>query len=88
MTASDESILELLSERDVALMPDGIKVNLEIVGISISKRTIYRRLELLDEAGLVAESDVKDGYWVTTDVADMWLDGELGVDDIKSRFDD
>ncbi|SDL10415.1 winged-helix domain-containing protein, partial [Natronorubrum texcoconense] len=52
MTGNDDSILEFLGERDVALSPRGLDINLEREGIAISYRTINRRLKQLHEKGL------------------------------------
>lgn len=88
MTKSDETILDLLSEKDVALKPGGIKANLDIENIDISKRTIYRRLEVLDAAGMVREPENWAGRWMTTELAEKWLNEEIEADDVSERLED
>lgn len=86
MTISDEPILDLLREKGVALKPGGIEANLDIEGVSLSKRTIYRRLEVLEDAGMLEQPDGWPGYYQVTSLAVTWLDEELSAEDVEDAL--
>jgi len=83
MTGNDDSILEYLSEKEVALPPRGLDINLEREGISISYRTINRRLKKLHSNGLVEKIDEDTGYYAITDKGRRYLSGKLEPEELE-----
>lgn len=83
MTGNDDSILEFLGERDVALSPRGLDINLEREGIAISYRTINRRLKQLHEKGLVEKVNEDRGWYVISDKGQKYLAGELDASELE-----
>jgi len=88
MTRSDENILDLLAEKDAALKPKHIWVNLKLEGIDVSRRTIMRRKDTLQDAGLIEEPDQFPGYYVISSFGRAWLNEELEVADLQNKLDD
>ena len=84
MTKSDDSILELLSEADVALNFKGIEVNSERKGNRIPYSTIKRRIPKLVNAELVQTVDDEDMWYVITDSGDAYLEGDHTPPDLDS----
>lgn len=83
MTGSDDSILELLDESDVALPPRGIEINLQQAGVSISNRTIKRRLKKLHDWGLVDLINEKSSYYAITEKGREYLSGDLNASELE-----
>ncbi|WP_235847869.1 PadR family transcriptional regulator [Natronorubrum thiooxidans] len=88
MTGNDDSILEFLHEREVTLPPTGLEINLEREGISISYSTIHRRLQKLQEKGLVKKIDEQKGYYAITDKGRDYLEGDLAASELEDDGDD
>ncbi|MFC6720883.1 winged-helix domain-containing protein [Natrialbaceae archaeon GCM10025810] len=84
MTGNDDSILEFLGERDVALSPRGLDINLGREGVSISYRTIHRRLKQLHEKGLVEKVDEERGWYIITDKGRAYLAGEIDASELEN----
>ncbi|MGQ3723476.1 winged-helix domain-containing protein [Natrialba aegyptia] len=87
MTGNDDSILEYLAERDVALSPRGLDINLEREGIGISYRTINRRLKQLHEKGLVEKVDGDKGWYIISDKGHKYLEGDLDASELEDDGD-
>ncbi|WP_193787851.1 winged-helix domain-containing protein [Natrialba asiatica] len=87
MTGNDDSILEFLGENDVALAPRGLEINLQREGISISKRTIQRRVKKLHEKGLIEKVHENAGYYAITDKGRQYLEGELDASELEDDGD-
>jgi len=85
MTGNDDSILEFLDERDVALSPRGLDINLDREGIGISYRTINRRLKRLHEEGLVEKADEERGWYAITDKGRKYLEGDLDASELEDE---
>ncbi|WP_226043316.1 winged-helix domain-containing protein [Natrinema sp. DC36] len=83
MTGNDDSILEYLEERDVALSPRGLDINLEREGIGISYRTINRRLKQLHEKGLVKKVNGDSGWYAISDKGRKYLAEELDASELE-----
>lgn len=68
-------ILEFLAEHGLMLPLRTIYENLKREkGITFSQRTVKRRLEELQERGLVSKRDIGTGYWEITDEGRAHLD--------------
>jgi repressor of nif and glnA expression len=76
MTGSDDKILELLAEGELALNKKAMHVNFEIRDIDLSYTTIKRRIPDLEEAGLVRKVQPEGAYYQITDEGLAYLDGE------------
>lgn len=87
MTGNDDSILEYLHEHDVALPPTGLEINLGREGVSISYSTIHRRLQKLQDKGLVDKIDEQKGYYAITDKGHEYLSGELDASELEDDPD-
>ena len=83
MTGNDDSILEYLHEKDVALPPAPLHYNLERSGYSVGYSTVRRRLQLLEEHGLVKKEKEKEGYYGITDKGRNYLVGELEAEELE-----
>lgn len=83
MTGNDDSILEFLHDRDVALPPTALEINLNREGVEISRSTIHRRLNQLHEHELVEKIDEKKGYYVITEKGTDYLYGDLDSDELE-----
>ena len=83
MTGSDQPILELLWEKEVALAPRGIEINLHREGVDISYRTIHRRVKELNERGLVDKVVEEAGYYALSEKGRAYLEGDLDVDELE-----
>ncbi|MDG5776261.1 winged-helix domain-containing protein [Haloarculaceae archaeon H-GB2-1] len=70
----DEIVLELLVETDLALPPTPIYENLHRQGEDISKRTVNRRLQVLEERGYVERVLEAKGYYAATDKGRSYFD--------------
>lgn len=88
MTGNDDSILEFLGENNVALAPRGLEINLQREGVSISKRTIQRRVKKLHRKGLVEKVHEDAGYYAITEKGRKYLSGELDASDLEDDSDD
>lgn len=62
----DEAVLGLLVETELALPPTPIYENLRRRGEDISKRTVNRRLQVLEERGYVERVLERKGYYEAT----------------------
>lgn len=87
MTGNDDSILELLHEKNIALPPRGLEVNLSREGVNVSRRTIQRRLNSLQEAKLVEMVEEEGSYYAITDKGRAYLDGELDASELENVDD-
>jgi len=83
MTKSDDAILELLEETDIALPPAAISFN-----IDVSHPTVRRRLPKLLEHGLVRKADEDKGYYVITEKGRQYLAGDLDASSLKNESED
>ena len=79
MTKSDDAILELLSETDIALPPAVISFNIEV-----SHPTVRRRLPMLLEHKLVRKADEDKGYYEITEKGRKYLVGDLDASELKN----
>lgn len=85
MTGSDDRILEFLEQldgafpnRDVAV-PAGVLIHaIE----NMSEATVHRRLNKLENAGLIERLDDPDGYIKIDDLGKDYLEGTVGADEL------
>lgn len=77
MTDSDDTILEFLQETGAAFSQRGLEVNFNQRQIQLSYSTIKRRIDLLENAGLIQCVEEKGGYYEITERGEMYLEGEL-----------
>ena len=87
MTGNDDTILEFLHAKQVALSPTGLHINLDRAGYEISYSTVKRRLGHLEDVDLVMKLDRKGGYYVLTEKGQRYLSGDLGVEDLEKEND-
>ncbi|WP_455448138.1 PadR family transcriptional regulator [Natrinema thermotolerans] len=83
MTGNDDSILEFLHDHDVALPPTGLEINLDREGVSVSYSTIHRRLQKLQDKGLVEKANDQKGYYAITDKGRAYLEGDLDASELE-----
>ncbi|WP_245852998.1 winged-helix domain-containing protein [Natrinema ejinorense] len=84
MTDSDDTLLEFLSEYELALSPRVIEYNLNTRHkSSISYSTVNRRLKLLREAELVEKEYEEGGFYAITNRGHAYLKGELDADELE-----
>lgn len=83
MTKSDDAILELLSETDIALPPAVISFNIEI-----SHPTVRRRLPNLLNHELVRKADEDKGYYEITEKGREYLAGDLDASELEMPDED
>jgi len=81
MTGSDDVILEFLQDSGAGHNFQGIANNFEDRGISISYKTITRRLPKLHEAGLVEVLPGEGKYYAITDRGVAYLEGDADLRD-------
>ncbi|OYR83276.1 phage repressor protein [Halorubrum ezzemoulense] len=79
MTKSDDAILELLDECEIAIPPRAIAFNIE----NVSQPTIDRRLPKLEGADLVERYDDPQGYTRITDRGRAYLAGEIDAEELE-----
>ena len=79
MTGSDDVILEFLADSGAGHNLQGIANNFEDRKISISYKTITRRLPKLNEAGLVRVLPGDGTYYVITEKGDAYLRGDADL---------
>lgn len=83
MTGNDDTILEYLREKDMALPPGTLHFNLEREGVEIGYSTVRRRLKLLESAGLI-ENEANDGsYYALTEKGQKYFAGDLDATDLE-----
>lgn len=80
MTKSDDAILELLFETDIALPPAVISFNIEV-----SHPTVRRRLPKLLEHDLVRKADEDKGYYEITEKGRKYLAGDLDASELENE---
>ncbi|GAA0240770.1 winged-helix domain-containing protein [Haladaptatus pallidirubidus] len=83
MTGNDDTILEYLHEKQVALSPTGLHINLDREGYNISYSTVKRRLGHLEDVNLVERIDRKGGYYILTEKGQRYLSGDLGTEELE-----
>ena len=85
MTGNDDSILEILATlpSDFVVPPKTLHVNLERHGISISYRTVRRRLRILEERGLVDKYETEKAYYRLSDKGRAYLRAEIEASDLE-----
>ncbi|WP_459191574.1 winged helix-turn-helix domain-containing protein [Halosimplex sp. J119] len=81
MTGSDDVILEFLEDSGAGHNLQGIANNFEDRGISISYKTVTRRLPKLYEAGLVDTLPGKGKYYAITEKGEAYLEGNADLRD-------
>ena len=79
MTKSDDAILELLAETNIALPPAVISFN-----IDVSHPTVRRRLPKLLKHDLVRKADEDKGYYEITEKGRKYLAGDLDTNDLEN----
>lgn len=83
MTKSDDAILELLDEIEIAIPPKAISFALE----NVSKPTVDRRLPKLESAGLIKRYEKPRGYRQITEKGCEYLRGQLTTEEIGDIVD-
>jgi len=83
MNEKDDIILEYLAEIGVAEPLQVIYFNLQRRGMSFSKSTTRRRLERLEEAGLVTIARQKGTYYEISGSGMEYLQGEFKPQEIE-----
>lgn len=78
MTKSDDAILELLAETDIALPPAAISFNIEV-----SHPTVRRRLPKLLDHELVRKADEDKGYYEISEKGRKYLAGDLDASELE-----
>lgn len=78
MTKSDDAILELLAETDIAIPPAVISYNIEI-----SHPTVRRRLPKLLDYDLVRKASKEKGYYEITEKGRRYLVGEIDASELE-----
>ena len=86
----DESILRFLAERNAIFKPKALFENLrEYENITFGYKTVKRRLNELEERGLVERVDLPDmnesSYRRITDRGRAYLAGDLDADDLSTE---
>lgn len=76
-TRYDDTILEFLDDRKVAVPPPVPHYNLERLGYEIAGSTVKRRLALLEDVGLVEKEYEPGGYYAITEKGEAYLSGTL-----------
>ena len=85
MTGNDDTILEYLHEKDLALPPGALHFNLMREGIEIGYSTVRRRLKLLDSAGLI-ENEAEEGtYYAISERGRQYLAGDLDASELEGN---
>lgn len=85
MTANDDTILEYLREKEMALPPGTLHFNLEREGFEIGYSTVRRRIKLLESAGLVENATDEGSYYALTEKGYAYLAGDLDANDLEDR---
>ena len=75
MNENDRAVLGLLVNSDIYLTPMLIDINLNAQGTEISRRTVHRCLNRLQESGYVERVDSL-GVYASTDMGLAKLNGE------------
>ncbi|RBI60832.1 hypothetical protein DMJ13_17330 [halophilic archaeon] len=83
MTGNDDSILEFLHEKDIALPPAPLHYNLQKAGYDIGYSTVRRRLRVLESHELVKKENEEKGYYGISSKGEKYLSGDLTVADLK-----
>ena len=83
MTGNDDTILEFLHEKQVALSPTGLHINLDREGYDISYSTVKRRLGHLEDVNLVDKLERKGGYYILTEKGQRYLSGDLSAGELE-----
>lgn len=83
MTGNDDTILEYLHEKDLALPPGALHFNLEREGVEIGYSTVRRRLKLLKTAELIENVADEGTYYVLTEKGRQYLTGELDASELE-----
>jgi DNA-binding PadR family transcriptional regulator len=79
MTGSDDVILEFLNDSGAGHNFQGIANNFQDRGISISYKTITRRLPKLEDAGLVRVLPGDGRYYAITEKGEAYLRGDADL---------
>lgn len=77
MNQTDDRILELLAESDLALSPAVVAVNLDY-----SRNWVSRRMGLLQDADLIETAE--GSYYRITDRGRAYLAGDLDADELEA----
>ncbi|WP_202935171.1 winged-helix domain-containing protein [Halorussus amylolyticus] len=83
MTGNDDTILEYLHEKDMALPPGTLHFNLEREGFEVGYSTIRRRLKLLESAGLIQNEAEEGSYYGLTEKGRQYLSGDLDASELE-----
>jgi len=81
MTGSDDVILEFLKDSGAGHNFQGIANNFEDRGVSISYKTVTRRVPKLEQVGLVRILPGDGKYYIITERGEAYLRGELDLSD-------
>lgn len=95
MNETDDAILEFFEELygagelEVALPPTAVWYNLvvDLCVLDKSTNTISRRMNRLDEMGLLEKVDQKRGYYKFTDKGRRYLNGDLDAEELQLEDD-
>lgn len=82
---SDVDILEFLNNHslgDFESPPTAIAVNMDL-----AEGTVWQRVRVLNDAGLIERTDEDRGYYKITDMGQRYLAGEL-VENERQRLED
>lgn len=83
MSLKDILILEFLHEYDLALPPRPLYHNLNRHGHEIGYSTVRKRVNILEEHGLLHLDDADRGYYAVSDRGEEYLSGELDAEDLE-----
>lgn len=83
MTGNDDTILEYLHEKDMALPPGTLHFNLEREGFEIGYSTVRRRLNLLESADLIKNKADDGSYYALTEKGQKYLVGDLDASELE-----
>lgn len=87
MTGSDDVILEFLQDTGAGHNLRGVANNFEDRDISISYKTVTRRLPKLKEAGLVRIIPGDGKYYAITEKGEAYLRGDADLRDLEDPED-
>jgi len=85
MTGNDDTILEYLHEKDMALPPGTLHYNLVREGFEVGYSTIRRRIKLLEDAGLVENEADEGSYYALTEKGRQYLAGDLDASELENQ---
>jgi len=87
MTPSDVTVLEVLSEKDAALKPKAMLVNIEREGIPFSKSSVDRAVRKLTAAGMICRLDDYTAYYEITEFGVAFLREEVELAELQAAVD-